>query len=219
MRIHIEEALRYLGAAGADDGLRAGVERMAHMLEGRLVPRFVLREFPVAQEPAGMALTGSGMVLTGRLASGMLSSCHHAALMVCTLGAEFEALCRAWQARDMAQAVILDACGSAYAEAGCDAAMDRLAALHPGSYFTDRFSPGYGDLPLALQDAFLQATDAGRRLGVQASPSHLLIPSKTVTAVIGIADAPQPARIRGCAYCALRQSCALRKGGQTCDGK
>ena len=217
MRLNIDEALRYLGAAEADGDFRADVEKMACLLEDRLAPRFVLKEFPILREPGGISMVGAGLTLTGGLAERMLASCHHAALLVCTLGAGYEALYRTWQARDMARAVMLDACGSAYVEAGCDEAERRLAEMHPGLFLTDRFSPGYGDLPLELQDQILQAADAGRRLGVQATASHLLIPSKTVTAVIGIADEPQKARIRGCAYCALKGDCALRKGGKNCE--
>ena len=116
----------------------------------------------------------------------------------------------------MGGAVILDACGSAWVESGCDAAEREIAARFPGQYLTDRFSPGYGDLPLALQSAVLAALDAQRRLGIQLSGSFLMPPSKSVTAVIGVSDTPQPARVRGCGYCAMREKCDYRKGGTTC---
>ena len=120
------------------------------------------------------------------------------------------------QARDMARAVILDACGSALVEACCDGLEREIASRYPGRYLTDRFSPGYGDLPLETQDAICTALDAERRLGVQVRSSHLMNPSKSVTAVIGLADAPQPARVRGCAYCSLAGSCSIREGGKSC---
>jgi hypothetical protein len=41
-------------------------------------------------------------------------------------------------------------------------------------------------------------------LGLHVTDSLMLNPVKSVTAVIGIADRPQMARIRGCAYCAMR---------------
>ena len=47
--------------------------------------------------------------------------------------------------------------------------------------------------------------------------SCLMTPQKSVTAIIGIADKPQRARIRGCAYCAMKDTCAFRKGGHSCD--
>ena len=46
--------------------------------------------------------------------------------------------------------------------------------------------------------------------------SLLLNPVKSVTAVIGLSDRPQMARIRGCAYCQMRERCTLRKGGKHC---
>ena len=116
----------------------------------------------------------------------------------------------------MARAALLDACGSAWVEAGCDGAEREIAARFPGLYLTDRFSPGYGDLPLALQRDICGVLDAPRRLGVQVGDSLLLNPAKSVTAVIGLSETPQPARVRGCGFCAMRESCQYRKGGTTC---
>ena len=117
----------------------------------------------------------------------------------------------------MARAVALHACGSAFVETGCDAAEREIASRFPDQYLTDRFSPGYGDLPLSLQPEILSLTDATRRLGITLTESLLMVPSKSVTAIVGICDAPQPARIRGCAHCALNRTCAFRKRGTTCD--
>ena len=156
------------------------------------------------------------ITLTGTTALRMLAHSQQAVLLACTLGAQFDTLLRTQQARDMSRAVMLDACGSAWVEAGCDAAEQELHARFPDLHLTDRFSPGYGDLPLTLQPGICAALDAQRRLGVTVTKSLLLNPAKTVTAVIGLADTPQMARIRGCAYCALQQTCALRKGGTNC---
>lgn len=82
---------------------------------------------------------------------GYARSCSHAALLVCTLGTTFDALARQVQARDFADALLLDGFGGAYVEAGCNAAEREIAAKLPGKYLTDRFSPGYGDLPLDVQ--------------------------------------------------------------------
>ena len=126
------------------------------------------------------------------------------------------ALARQVQARDFADALLLDGFGGAYVEAGCNAAEREIAAKLPGKYLTDRFSPGYGDLPLDVQSPLLALTDATRRLGVTLSESNLMNPLKSVTAVIGLSDTPQQARIRGCDFCAMRTRCNLRKAGKTC---
>ena len=211
---NIDEALRYLGIpAPAPGPLRARAELLSRELCANIQPRWVYRVFPLERTPEGFALSGAGVTLTGDTAETMLAQCHGAAVLACTLGAPFDALLRTWQARDMSGAVMLDALGSALAEAGCDGAERELSARLPGEFLTDRFSPGYGDLPLELQPALCALLDAHRRLGVTVGGSLLMNPCKSVTAIIGIADAPQPARVRGCAYCAMRERCPLREAG------
>ena len=217
IKLDIGEVLRYLGVKEDPEGAIArAVQDEAEGLLRAVRPRYVYRLFPVERGQSGVVLQGSGVTLPGSMAGRMLARCGQAALLACTLGAGFEARLRAVQARDMARAVILDACGSALVEAGCDRAEREIASRYPGHYLTDRFSPGYGDLPLEVQNAISTALDAPRRLGVQVTPSLLMNPSKSVTAVIGLADAPQPARIRGCAYCSLAGSCTIREGGKSC---
>ena len=217
MELNIKEALRYLGAGtDAPPELRRQTADAAGKLTAALRPRYVYRVFPLVREADAYRLAGTDVVLAGRSARTMLDQCGQAALLACTLGAGFDAMLRTEQARDMARAVILDACGSAWVEAGCDAAERELAGRLPGRFLTDRFSPGYGDLPLTLQPALCAVLDAQRRIGVHVTESLLLTPSKSVTAVIGLSDRPQAARIRGCAYCMLKETCALRKGGTHC---
>ena len=215
--LDIDEALRYLGASGADEALRQRMEGVARDAEQRFVPRCIYRVSAVEHRPEGAWLSDLQLLLPGNSARKMLAECHRAAVLVCTLGLGFEQHMRLTQARDMSQAVLLDACGSALVEAGCDAAEKELAARFSGVYLTDRFSPGYGDLPLDLQPAICRITDSQRRLGVYVTESCLMTPQKSVTAIIGMADKPQRARIRGCAYCAMKDTCALRKGGHSCD--
>ena len=217
MELNVSEALRYLGVRGAPDpALLSQLSAAADRLARAAPPRWVWRAYPLAFGPEGPALEGAGLALPGEMAARMLGGCAQAAVLICTLGAAFEALLRAEQARGMARAALLDACGSAWVEAGCDEAQAEISARFPDLHPTDRFSPGYGDLPLSLQRDICGALDAPRRLGVQVTDSLLLNPSKTVTAVIGLSDRPQPARIRGCAYCDLRENCQYRKGGTTC---
>ena len=217
MKLDIMEALRYLGAGSSPpEVLRRDMEQIADQLTAAVRPRYAYRVFSTVHEERGVLLREAGILLTGRSAARMLAQCDQAVLLICTLGAGFETMLRAEQARDMARAVMLDACGSAWVESGCDAAEEELRARLPGWFLTDRFSPGYGDLPLCIQPEVCAALDAGRRVGIHVSDSFLMNPMKSVTAVIGIADRPQMARVRGCAHCAMAASCQLRKGGKHC---
>ena len=217
MELNVSEAMRYLGAGDCPpEQVQQEMFRVARRLTQRLEPRYTYRVFSLNHEPEGIRLREAALLLPGTLAERMLSSCHRAVLMACTLGAEFDTMMRAEQARDMAGAAMLNACGSALVEAGCDAAEREIRERVPELHLTDRFSPGYGDLPLDLQKSICEALDTQRRLGVVVSNTNLMNPVKTVTAVIGLADTPQAARIRGCAACDLRETCALRKGGKRC---
>ena len=212
MDVDIREAMRYLGAGRGDGALYAQVEAAAREIEE--TPRWTYRVFDLAFD--GVSPSLPGLALPGKTAAKMLAGCEKAVLMACTLGLRFDARLRSAQARDMAKAVILNACGSALVEQGCDEAEQEIAARFPGLYLTDRFSPGYGDLPLTLQPSICAMLDAQRRLGIVVTPSMLMTPGKSVTAVIGLSRTPQMARIRGCGYCSMRETCALRKGGKHC---
>lgn len=213
----VEEALRYLGAGnGAPEELREKTAAVAEELAAALQPRYTFQVFNLKRDEERFLLSNTGVTLTGQTARRMLAQCDKAVLLACTLGARFDTLLRAEQVRDMSRAVILDACASALVESGCDAAEGEIKARFPDRYLTDRFSPGYGDLPLELQPSICAALDTPRRLGLHVTGSLLLNPGKSVTAVIGLADKPQMARIRGCAFCSMRETCTLRKGGKTC---
>ncbi len=205
MQLNIQEALQYLGVHEDKDGtLHAQMSALAEQLQARITPRFtwVLAEV-------------SALALPGRSAAKLLADCSEAAVLVCTLGAEFDRWVRQLQVRDMPRAVLLDALGSAYVEAGCDAAENAIRARFPGKFLTDRFSPGYGDLPLDVQPRLIRLAGANR-IGVTLTDSMLMNPQKSVTAVVGIANQPQRARIRGCDFCAMKATCTLRKAGTPC---
>lgn len=211
------EALRYLGAAGAPETLRRQVAGELKVLAVQARPRYTYRVCGLETRGDGIGLAGTGVVLRGNTAARLLETCGRAALVACTLGARFDLSLNAAQARDMARAVILDACGSALVERGCDEAEAELSARFPGQYLTDRFSPGYGDLPLDAQRDICAALDTPRRLGLHVTESLLLNPVKSVTAVIGLSDRPQMARIRGCDFCQMREHCAIRLSKSTGD--
>ncbi len=214
MQPDIDEAMRYLGVrCDPENAVRATMHVLADELSSRIAPRFVWRMLPLERDADGLRL--GGLPLPGHSAGKMLQDCNRCAILLCTLGADFDGWLRRLQARDMARAVMLDALGSAYVETACDAAEAEIAARFPDMYLTDRFSPGYGDLPMALQPALLEAAGAAR-IGLTVTPSLLMNPLKSVSALIGLADRPQQARIRGCAHCAMNQTCKLRKAGTSC---
>ncbi|MEC4295197.1 hypothetical protein [Adlercreutzia shanghongiae] len=179
-RVKREEALAFLGHRGQELGdLRDRLNRAAALCETELVPRGVYRVVParVARE-----------ILPGEDIARHLEGCDEVALMAVTLGAQSEMLLRREQALSATDGLLVDACASSLVEQAADALNALIAeeAAARGLAATPRFSPGYGDLPLSCQPAFLAACGADRALGMRATAANLLVPAKSITAVIGL---------------------------------
>ena len=204
MEVHIQEAMRYLGAGRGDEALARQVAESAREIAE--TPRHIYRVFTLE----GTSLPQLGLDLPGKTAETMLKSCEKVVLLACTLGQQFDALLRAAQARDMAKAVILDGCGSALVEQGCDAAEREIAGRFPSWYLTDRFSPGYGDLPLDGQRALFAVLDCHKEIGLYLNESLLMSPTKSVTAIVGLSREDHCGET-GCKGCE-KKDCSFRKG-------
>lgn len=209
------EVLRYLGYGGSEisDELVSEFDRCEAMMLRAAKPRTVWKLFDLL--PDG-SLAGSVYRPGGEDVRRLLSDCSQVILMAATLGTEAEALIRRAQKRSLSEAVVLDAAGSAAIENVCDNLCADLAAYFAPRFLTDRFSPGYGDLPIEDQRAFFRTLDVNRRIGVSLSENCLMVPQKSVTALIGVSDRPQPKRTENCADCVKADSCVFRKKGKSC---
>ena len=207
----LDEALRYAGVRADESGdMHRKMAEIAAQCMKTVTPRCTYRVSEIAWENGMPSLFGGQLVLPGRTAAVMLRSCSHAALLVCTLGTTFDALARQVQARDFADALLLDGFGGAYVEAGCNAAEREIAAKLPGKYLTDRFSPGYGDFSIEHQRDFSRLLDTPRKIGLTVTESCLLAPIKSVTAVIGLSPEQQDCHRKGCEECS-KTDCEFRR--------
>lgn len=210
--IPMREVLHFLGWRGTPVELEL-LERL-NALCRRVVkdvsPRVVLRRF--ALEADGR-LRGTSFCPAGGDVRALLSSCDEAVLLAATLGAQSERLLLQEQARSGAQAVLLDAVLSAAIEAVCDQAEAQLRKELAAQrlYLTDRFSPGYGDMPLEQVREICAVLSVDRAIGLTVSASGVMIPRKSVTAVMGVSRAPVARRPGGCAGCSARETCTMRR--------
>lgn len=204
-------ALRILGVRGAPEGaLPELLRRAEETLRAAARPRAAAVWTPRHE---------AQRLLPGKDIARHLAGCELCAALACTLGPGVDAAQRAANVSDMAFAAVLDALASALAEQIADAAEEALRARlsADGLFLTGRFSPGYGDYPIELQNEWLRVLDAQRAIGLCATPTHLLTPRKSVTAVLGAAAHPVTGARAGCASCVLRGRCAYRKEGKTCE--
>lgn len=163
-------------------------------------------------------LGGTSVEIPGNDADVLLRDCSECIIMAATLGQKSEMLLRRAQITDMTEAVILDCCASSAIESICEQINDDLRCEYEaaGKFLTDRYSPGYGDMPLTLQTELCGLLQAEKRIGLSGSPGLMLIPSKSVTAIIGISDIPQSMREISCDSCCLHDTCKIREAGGSC---
>lgn len=219
------EALRYLGYAGQelDAEMEARIDKNIAACEREARPGFVFRSFPIEACERGVRLVGSSLVLEGADIARHLKGAAECAVLACTLGVANEAAMARRKAQSALDAAIYGAAGSSLVESvadACEAAVVADAAKR-GMRTNWRYSPGYGDLPLALQPEIVRVLAADKRLGMVATESNLLIPAKSVTAFVGLFDADakldEASGVKAsCDGCACRQNCTLRADGTPC---
>ncbi|MGM9551125.1 MAG: methionine synthase [Clostridia bacterium] len=170
------------------------------------------------KETNPVRIEGTDIKLMGKDIAKHLEGCKSCCFMSATLGSEIDRLIRIKNNVDVSDALILDACASVGVESLCDNAQGYIEKelLKNNMYITDRFSPGYGDFPIGTQKDICEATQSHKMMGLSYTQSFLLTPFKSVTAVIGISDAPRKKRITGCKNCFLSGECQYRKRGVTC---
>lgn len=150
-------------------------------------------------------LGGTSLVLPGSDIVRHLEGAVAVALLAATLGHEADRAIRREMALSPTDGAILGAAASSQIEVAVEMLHDcvRAWAVERGLRAGDRFSPGYGDLPLSVQPAFLDAVAAGKLLGITTTPANFLAPSKSVTAIVGLFD---------------EGAGAAGTGGVACDG-
>lgn len=226
----MQTALRYCGVRDPEDPLwKSRMEELADSIDEYICFHYTYRIYPISfqdGQPYIRQKKPKRLPLEGELARTLLSECTKVVVIGATLGLAFDRQLRILEKQNPAKAICFDALGSALIDRKLDDLQDSILAYlndlegwdasSPLCFFTDRFSCGYGDLPLSLQKDFERMLDLQKTTGIHVLDSGMMSPTKSVTALIGISDYPQPARIRGCAHCNLSSSCPYRKGGTVC---
>lgn len=208
------EAARYMGIKGApDDTVAALLDEAERIIRNRVVPKYVYRETPLCFENSGVRLECMNVPLVGADIRKHLDGCTKAVILAATLSTEADKLIRQAEVKGMAEALAMDCLCSAAIEQVCDRAEEEIFSRNSYPYRTWRFSPGYGDFPIEHQKDFLAALNAQRRIGLTVTESCMLVPTKSVTAIIGISEKTIDVKGKGCEICNMRERCALAKNG------
>lgn len=219
IEIRKSEVLRYLGVHHqiVDQEIEGLIHRGIEELKEIARPQRLVQGFGLQWEGDRVQIFGASLPLKGNSIVQFLRRSPQCYLMAVTLGIEVDRRIHRYQVKEMTRAVILDACASVGVEAICQEVQEELRALaaKEGQCITSRFSPGYGDFPLEIQGEFLRLLN-GQKIGLTVTSHHLLIPRKSVTAIIGGGPQPMEQGDHPCDSCLGKDHCEKKKGGITC---
>lgn len=220
LKIDRREVLRYLGYKGQkiDDNMSEMIDLCRAEVKNIIVPRTVYEYVNICTTEKGVEIEQTNLILTGNDIKNHLSSSKRCVLMAVTLGNEIEKKTRLYEKTNLTKALILDACATTAVEEVCDIVEEKVRkeAEAEGMNITFRYSPGYGDLPLDIQQNFLRVLDAQKKIGLTVSENNLLFPRKSVTAVIGIVSLDTKIKKRSCENCSNYDNCSFRREGENC---
>ncbi len=217
-KLNQAEALRYMGYGNAmpDDNMQAILDDCERQLVEVIQPRYVYKVFNIDRSDGGIAIEGTSLVFKGEDIKKHLADCEQCVLMCATISQGADKLIRLFEATDMTKALMTDCLASSAIEQVCNLAEEEIKAECADYFFTWRFSPGYGDLPIEVQRDFISALNAQKRIGLNTTENMILIPRKSVTAIMGISKSEIPKGRRGCVTCKMKDTCEYRKRGNHC---
>ena len=185
---NIIDALRYMKVPPTvrDEELTRTVREAFVNLEGYIEPRCVWGRFRIAHFDGGIELDGAEIF--SRNIARLTERSDECILLAATLGHEADRQIAIAQRKNMLDGVALDACASVRIDAYIDEYVKNeiVPSLREGEKLTHRFSPGYGDLSMSVTEDIIAILNATKRIGLSVTRSLMMVPVKSVTAIIGL---------------------------------
>ena len=184
--LNIEEIRRYAGCRRDDESLDGLISECIAEAEGLLIYKVSYTEFPL--ETRENTLNLGFISVDSKDLKKCLDGCEKIIVFSATIGLSADRLIKKYSRISPSKALVMNAVCTERIESLCDAFYSDIRDEYAASScaLTPRFSPGYGDLPLTLQPSILSATGAQKNIGLTLSDSLIMIPTKSVTAIIGI---------------------------------
>ncbi|MCL2565082.1 MAG: Vitamin B12 dependent methionine synthase activation subunit [Defluviitaleaceae bacterium] len=187
MRLNKRDVLDYLGYQGklADGNTLAMIDKIAEEIIALGAPKSLARIWDCRTSDKMVEI--DGLTINSSSLTKHLTGCSRLSLIALTLDIQVDRLIRRYSVADMSKAIVADAIASVMVDAYCDELEMEIAAdtMVASLKMLPRFSPGYGDFDIAYQKDILGLLDAGKQIGLTLTDGYMLVPSKSVTAVIG----------------------------------
>ena len=178
------EVLRYMGGREADGELTALMEACIEEARDAFSYRACAMETPISI--VGNRIDFGFTAVESRDLAKSLAGCKSVLVLAATVGLGIDRLIARYSRVSPARALCMQAIGAERVEALCDALCAHVQA-ESGKSLRPRFSAGYGDLPLSLQNEIFEGLNCAKHIGLNLCDSLLMSLTKSVTAIVGIA--------------------------------
>ncbi len=201
-----KEILRYAGCKEANSEISALVKSCINEIKTKLTYKVCYRQFEV--KICNDICDFGAFTLRSKNLALNLSGCESGILFAATVGVGIDRLISKYGRISPSKALMFQAIGAERIEALCDTfCADISKEYNVGT--KPRFSPGYGDLPLAAQKDIFAVLSPEKQIGLTLTDSLLMSPSKSVTAIVGLSDKTENTTTNKCALCDKRD-CTFR---------
>lgn len=227
------EVLRYLRYKGQEieSSFSEKIDLAIEQTRSIITPRAVYERYPLKFFEDRIEVEGTNLVFKSKDISKLLRGCKECILFAATIGTKVEMETRKAEYVDLAKSIIMDSAATTFVEQTCDYVQEIIEkeVKENGKCITMRYSPGYGDLPLECGKEILNILQSQKKIGLTTSSSGLMIPRKSVSAIIGIYDSSKDDDIdkynkvkkgkKSCLECPNYNNCIYRReSGGACYG-
>ena len=219
------EVLRYLGHNGQkiDNDLNFKINQCIKETKKGIDTKYVYQIYNIKNDLNlnTVQFENTNLILKSKDVSELLRNCDKCVLMCATLGFNIEKNIRRYSYNNLTKGIIIDACATTSIEEVCDLVQDSILddISKEGKSLTMRYSPGYGDLDISANRDILNVLDAHRKIGVTVTNTGIMIPRKSVVALIGITNKKIEKVKRTCENCSNRFNCQYRRKADGCGSK
>lgn len=227
------EVLRYLRYKGQEieSSFSEKIDLAIEQTRSIITPRAVYERYPLKFFEDRIEVEGTSLVFNSKDISRLLRDCDECILFAATIGTKVEMETRKAEYVDLAKSLIMDSAATTFVERTCDYIQEIIEkdVEKFGKCITMRYSPGYGDLPIECGKEILNILQSRKKIGLTTSGSGLMIPRKSVSAIIGIYDSSKDDNVdkdnkvkkgkKSCLDCPNYNNCIYRReSGGSCYG-
>lgn len=175
------EIKRYLGVANVSDPrIDELIDKAIVMIKDTATVKYTSKIFDIITDENGVFC--GNLYFKSRNLRDLFKGCDQAVLLGITLGVGVDRLIERTALENIALASVLQSTAAAFIEEEIDKIEPEITFGEP---HTMRFSAGYGDFDIAHQADILNMLQA-YKIGLATTNSMQLVPTKSVTAIIGI---------------------------------